>query len=622
MRKIWGMLFSVSILALLFVGGSVSPVSVSAQPPGSYLITVVGETTGTYNITEIEAMGLTEINASTKSGDLYGTWGGVLIKTLLDPHDGDNIDYTFNVLATDGYNKNWTYSIGTSANTILAYKLNGTYMDPANEGWYYRTMTLDSDDGDYSIYNISTFTLYLDVETTTSGTSVSNETLPDFDYSPNTLYLVGIGAGGVVLLLAIVFLFMKKPGNKGKILALLLSILAITGMGFSAIGMINFVPVAVDAPEHLHLTWEQDNTSHVMTAVWQTNTSIAGDVVKYDTVSRGGNPGLYVDSVTGMNFTYASASGIIHVTQMTDLLPDTVYYFVVGGDKGGWSGENKFKTAAVDPDKITIISGGDSRVQIRDDDPTGHDMRDKVSGLLSLYDVDFVAYSGDFVGDGWNQTEWDSWFEHQEQYWVSSDGRIIPIVPVLGNHEDNDTTYYSQFALAGNEQWYSLRYGDVYIAILDSQASLTKIQEQATWLDNDLAANQDAEWTFVMYHYNTFATGKKGRWLNGINHIVPIIDKHHVDVVLNAHSHGYFRSGPINYSKSSSTQQSSYDEGTLYLVNAGWGAPLYTAASQWWTNTTAKKYHISVIDIYNNGSLHLTTVDENNTIFDELWIHH
>jgi hypothetical protein len=476
-------------------------------------------------------------------------------------------------------------------------------------------MSKDTDDGDYQIWNVSIFTLNLDADTTTNGTTNGTQnTLPAGDYTPSLIYLGGAIIGGVVLVIVIGFIFVKKPGRRGKIVAVILAILAVSGMGISSWSYLNFVPTAVDPPIHLHLTWQKTTTNDTMTAMWQTNSSASGDLVLYDTVSRGGNPVGYTMSAAGSNFTYSGASGYIHVVELEDLSPDTVYYFVAGGPAGGYSQEYKFRTGPAGVVDTTFIAGADSR--------THWDKRDAMSALVSNFDVDFILFNGDFVGDGWNQTQWDSYFDHVEQYFYASDGRFVPIIPAIGNHEDNDSKYYNQWAVGGNEQWYSIDWGNIHIAVIDCQETLAKIQQQATWLDADLAAHADAEWTIVMYHFSTFATGRKPNWVNGINHIVPVIDKHHVDIVIGADSHGYFRSGPVNYTASSSTQQDSFDEGTLYVVTAGWGAPLYNTPAQWWTNYTASVYNFVVFDVFTNNSLHLKAIDINGTVFDDLWIRH
>ena len=83
---------------------------------------------------------------------------------------------------------------------------------------------------------------------------------------------------------------------------------------------------------HIHLTWQQNNLSNTITVTWQTNSSTSGDKVLYDNMSRGGVPSSYRLNATGINYTYGGASGFIHDVELLGLTPDTMYYFICGGD--------------------------------------------------------------------------------------------------------------------------------------------------------------------------------------------------------------------------------------------------------------------------------------------------
>jgi hypothetical protein len=110
-----------------------------------------------------------------------------------------------------------------------------------------------------------------------------------------------------------------------------------------ALSLVAFLPSKVNATEtlglpiHIHLTWQQSDTSRTIAITWQTSYSDSGDIVAYDTVPRNGNRSLYVYSTTGTAHTYSGASGHIHDVELTGLEPDTTYYFVCGGEQGGYS---------------------------------------------------------------------------------------------------------------------------------------------------------------------------------------------------------------------------------------------------------------------------------------------
>ena len=364
-----------------------------------------------------------------------------------------------------------------------------------------------------------------------------------------------------------------------------------------------------DFPIHVHLTWQHSNMSSTITVTWQTNYSDSGNIVAYDNVSRNGNASLYRYSATGTTHTYVGASGFIHDVELTNLQPNTTYYFVCGGEKGGYSDERRFQTTPIEPSDLRFVFGGDCR--------TNWEQRNKVSQAMSKFNPSFVLFSGDLVASGHNQIQWDSFFEHLHSYWIGSNGLTIPIVPCLGNHEENATNYYEQFALPENEQWYSLNWGkQPHIVVLNSETDPSGAQ--LDWLNNDLAMHENYTWKIVMFHRPPFSSSSHGCWTEGQEYWCPIFDKYRVDLVVSGHDHNYERSKPINYTASKTSPQDSYARGTMYIVSGGWGAPLYPSGSNWWTDYSSSLYHFVLVDIFSNETLNLQAKDILGLTFDEV----
>jgi len=364
-----------------------------------------------------------------------------------------------------------------------------------------------------------------------------------------------------------------------------------------------------DLPTGVHLTWQESDMATTITVTWQTHNSDSGDTIAYDTFSRGGNAELYSYAVSGESHTYVGASGYIHDVELTNLEPNSTYYFVCGGTQGGYSDERSFTTATIQPSSFRFVAGSDCR--------SNSTQRDIVSLAMSKFNPEFVLLSGDFVDSGVIQTQWDSFFYGLHSYWIGNDNRTIPIVPCLGNHEENATNYYEQFALPGNEQWYSLNWGNyVHITVLNS--GTTPSGEQLSWLEEDLASHRDYTWKFVMFHRPIFSPSHHGNWTEGQKYWCPIFDKYGVDIVFSGHNHDYERSKPINYSASKNSPQDSYSEGTMYVVSGGWGAPLYTSGTNSLTAFTVSVNHFVVVDVFANGTLNLRAIDTQGEKFDEV----
>lgn len=384
---------------------------------------------------------------------------------------------------------------------------------------------------------------------------------------------------------------------------------------------------ASDPPIQIHLTWGQNDTANTLVITWKTITENAGDIVRY-----GVKPGEYGTPVIGSHHTYSGAGGYAHDVELTGLSSNKVYYFICGGENGGWSSERKFRTAPDQRESFRFVAGGDSRSGAGDW-PLG---RDNISRTMAKFNPSFVLFTGDFTFNWNNQTEWDNWFAAVQEYWVDNNSLTIPIIPCIGNHEvyypqpsDYDpetqaTNYYGQFYLPGNERWYSLDWGpDLHIIVLDSEirsSGADTWKEQLSWLENDLAAHASCRWKIAIFHRPPFTAGHYSRDPLTQGDFVPLFDNYHVDLVFSAHDHGYQRTYPINYNISENTPMPSPENGTVYVVSAGWDAPLYPKENRWWSAYFQSTYNFCVVDIFENGLLRLSAVDGNGNVFDEFSI--
>ncbi len=169
--------------------------------------------------------------------------------------------------------------------------------------------------------------------------------------------------------------------------------------------------------------------------------------------------------------------------------------------------------------------------------------------------------------------------------------------PSYGNHDDRRRAFFELFDFptagelggepSGSEHYYSIDHGPLHLIFLDSQSeSLSATGEMAQWLERDLAANTQ-RWSIVAIHHPPYTKGSHdsdswrdswGRMVEVRENILPIIERHGVDLVLSGHSHMYERSHLIacHYGDSASFEpgmvvdgESPYvkgEDGTLYAV--------------------------------------------------------
>ncbi len=156
--------------------------------------------------------------------------------------------------------------------------------------------------------------------------------------------------------------------------------------------------------------------------------------------------------------------------------------------------------------------------------------------------------------------------------------------PTYGNHDDRRRAFYQLFDFptggelggepSGSEHYFSIDHGPLHLVFLDSQSeSLSSDGEMARWLERDLAANKQ-RWTLVAIHHPPYTKGSHdsdswrdswGRMLKVRENILPIIERHGVDLVLSGHSHMYERSHLIagHYGESKSFDGSMILDGEL-----------------------------------------------------------
>jgi 3',5'-cyclic AMP phosphodiesterase CpdA len=182
--------------------------------------------------------------------------------------------------------------------------------------------------------------------------------------------------------------------------------------------------------------------------------------------------------------------------------------------------------------------------------------------------------------------------------------RSFPAFPSIGNHDDSSIfrqVYDLPWSGPGN--WYSFDYGDVHFVALDTNHV---DQEQAAWLEEDLAANQ-RDWVVVYGHHPPFSSGEHGSTSSMRDTFVPIFERHHVDLVLSGHDHDYERMLPQN--------------GVEYVVTGGGGRGTRAVGTSSFTAFSEQVLNFVFVEVQGDELL-LHAIDGEGTEFDQLLIRH
>jgi len=354
---------------------------------------------------------------------------------------------------------------------------------------------------------------------------------------------------------------------------------------------------ATPTPDHLHASFSGPATT-TFAVNWRTRgiDTLAAQVL-YGTneaaVMAADGPTADVLVQSGHSMVYDRLETFrIHEAHICGLAASTRYFYKVGGP-GAWSAVFDVSTSP------TIGTAEVWRFGVTGDSRNEPAIFAETQARIQAASVDMQVFSGDAVVLGPNQNEWDAFFEASSGGVTVQDVLAhVPFMIANGNHDGLAVNYLAQFALpqqksAGErgegEEWYSFDYGNAHFVVLNDTSTLDLINnEQRTWLRDDLSAVDRAvtPWIFVVHHKPMYTSATahdpdislRTSWQ-------PIYDEFNVDFVFNGHNHNYERSLPIRGFASGTSEGQVQPagtngipqaaNGTVYVVAAGAGAPLY-----------------------------------------------
>lgn len=363
-------------------------------------------------------------------------------------------------------------------------------------------------------------------------------------------------------------------------------------------------------PDQILLTWSSDPTTTV-DIQWRTNDTVESGLIKYwktndpDTQRLQANKFVMEDRML-YNDRY------IHrfTAKMENLVPNSVYEYVVGTDQGNnWSSVKSFKTQAKNQNRFSFIWFGDTH--------RSQDWGELLQIANTKHpEIAFYSIAGDIVSTGLYRNEWDELFAHSGDVFSNK-----PLMPVPGNHDRQDGLgawmYYEMFSLpqdapdeVHSESTYAFNYGNALFLMIDSTHP---IEEQSTWIEEKLK-NTSATWKFAMFHFPPYNFEEpypdiQEAWCT-------IFDKYHVDMVMSGHVHYYMRSKPMNNGRVVST----FDKGTVYTISIGTSANHGDIGEEPYAEVRYKDGQFYQLMEINENVLNYTTYDQGGEIKDHFTI--
>lgn len=246
------------------------------------------------------------------------------------------------------------------------------------------------------------------------------------------------------------------------------------------------------------------NSDPSTTATIAYNADNPNTTVYYDQTNFGANYTAYTDFE---NFTSSNNKITQNVnahfnnifTELSNLTPNTIYYFIIRDNVTAETSNTYYFQTASDNDTmpISLIAGGDSRGGSLAGTAADLNIRRNGMILVSKLKPNAVLFTGDMVDVGTSTSEWDAWLDDW-QFTIGTDGRITPIMPVQGNHENNPAILSNIFNTV-EDGYYKNKFSGELLSVYALNTEIQIPGDQTDWLSNELVSDS-SKWKVAFYH--------------------------------------------------------------------------------------------------------------------------
>ncbi len=382
-----------------------------------------------------------------------------------------------------------------------------------------------------------------------------------------------------------------------------------------------------EQPVGILLTWQRDPLTTI-TIDWQTRPDdpehVAEPILH---IKRKGDRNW--GQVEAKSFPFPHSDRTVHRVEITNLAPGTAYRFRVGG----FSRKYYFNTMPSDlSEPLVFATGGDTRHR--------QSWMERVNRVAMQHNPQFIVWGGDLsYADGRADRigRWYEWFDAVRNTLIAEDGRVVPIVVGIGNHEvqrgyhfnNNDFEptdewrerrapyFFSLFAFPGHPGYGLLDFGNYLSFIIgDTDHAGPIAGEQTEWMAEALAQRQNFTHVFPVYHVPAFPSHRDfgGRVSRGVReHWVPLFEKYGTRVAFENHDHTYKRTHPIRNGEVA-------DDGVIYIGDGAWGVGtrrVHNVDETWYLKNARSVRHAILVTLYGEH-VQINVFDEDGEEIDSL----
>lgn len=315
---------------------------------------------------------------------------------------------------------------------------------------------------------------------------------------------------------------------------------------------------------HVFLTFADEDTSRTMSVRYVSGVPLDEPALEVKAATDAAVKGLTVTTTSRDVF-----GRHLYAFDLAHLEPGARYRFVVKDGARALTKERAFETLPADDGPVVLATGGDLGID---------EGARKLLAAAAASSPDVLALGGDLAyanGEPKAAPRWDVFLQNLDEHLVTSDGRTIPVVFAIGNHEvrgsflrppTNAPFWYGFLSDVRDED---LAHETSFVRSLGPNASLVVLDTshvqphaaQARFLDDALQKAQEKPFRFALYHvplYPSVRDYDKKPSDEGRVHWMPLFDRHDLTAAFENHDHALKRTPPLEGGVPSAG-------GTLYL---------------------------------------------------------
>jgi predicted phosphodiesterase len=316
----------------------------------------------------------------------------------------------------------------------------------------------------------------------------------------------------------------------------------------------------------------------------------------------------------------------VHGLKVVDLAPATTYRYVVEDAAGRRLGAATFTTApAAEATRVTflvlgdsggtdeeqgeLVDGGEELIEEVRGTSDDENQQAKVCRAMLEGRADLILHTGDVVYPAGAREDYPAGFFEPFAPLIAS----VPVYPTLGNHDVKtqggapflETFFTPTNGVEPDGRTYSFDWANVHFTCLDVQTtSFAPDSPQVAWLERDLAAT-DRQWKVVWFHNPAIGASTHGDDEGLKASVVPVLERHGVDLVLTGHDHVYARFFPVG--------------DVTYVTSGGGGKNLYAVNDDPRLAYAESVFHFVRVDV-DGRELTLRATDASGRVFDTVVI--